>query len=192
MEKTKEKQRVVFLKGKKTVLRPFKKDTDLELVLRWINDQEVTQYLSRYLPASIKEEEEWFDNLSTRKNDLIFAVETLEGALIGSMGLHSINWKDRVANHGVIIGEKEYWSKGYGKDAHMILLDYAFNSLNLRKVCSQVISFNERSLNYHLTCGYKEEGSQLKQFYKKGQYWDLIILGLFKEEWLIKWGEYNK
>ncbi|NQV00745.1 MAG: GNAT family N-acetyltransferase [Parcubacteria group bacterium] len=187
-----EEQKVIFLKGRKSVLRPLNKETDLQSCLRWINDQDVIQYVSAYLPSSTQDEEEWFNNLQKRKEDIVLGIETLVGEFIGVTGLHNINWKDRTASHGVIVGEKKYWGRGYGTDANMVLLDYAFNTLNLRRIYSSVIAFNERSLQYHLTCGYQIEGVQRKQAYKKGKYWDVIFLGVFEEEWLLASGEYQK
>jgi len=177
-------QKIIFLKGKKSILRPLNKKTDLESCVRWVNDQEVIEYLSIYLPSSEQDEEEWFDGLQKRKNDVILGIETLKGDFIGITGLHQINWKDRTANHGVIIGEKDHWGNGCGTDSHMTLLNYAFNTLNLHKIHSSAVGFNERSINYHLTCGYQNEGRRRKQIYKKGEYWDLILFGVFKEEWL--------
>ncbi|MBI4992015.1 MAG: GNAT family N-acetyltransferase [Candidatus Harrisonbacteria bacterium] len=187
-----EKQKVVFLKGKKVILRPLNKETDLEHITRWINDHEVTQYLTIYLPTTRKNEEGWLDSLNKDKENIVLAIETLDGKFIGTMGIHQINWKDRTATTGALIGEKEYWGKGYGTDAKMLLLEYAFHTLNLRKICSVVFSFNKRSLRYSLHCGYKIEGTKRKQMFRKGRYWDEIILGLFKEEWLPIWRRYRK
>jgi RimJ/RimL family protein N-acetyltransferase len=116
----------------------------------------------------------------------------VSGKPIGTMGIHSINWKDRTATTGALIGEKEYWGKGYGTDAKMTLLDYAFNTLNLRKIMSRVYAFNGRSLAYSLHCGYRVEGRLLRQRYAYGRYWDEIILGLFKSQWLPYWEAYNE
>lgn len=185
-------KKIVFLRGKKTILRPLNKETDLNLCLQWVNDQDVIQYLSLYLPASIQDEAEWFDNLIKRKQDIILGIEIPDKGLIGTTGLHKIDWKDRTAEHGVIIGAKDCWSKGYGKDAHMTLLNYAFNTLNLRKINSSFISFNIRSRNYHLTCGYKIEGRRRKQVYRNGKYWDMVIVGLFKREWITAWKKYQE
>jgi len=185
------KKEVIFLKGRESVLRPLNKETDLQSCLRWINDQEVIQYVSMYLPSSKQNEEEWFDNLQKRKEDVVLGIEALDNAFIGITGLHNINWKDRTASHGVIIGEKDYWGRSYGTDSHMTLLDYAFNTLNLRRIYSSVIAFNKRSLQYHFTCGYQVEGTQRRQVYKKGKYWDLIFLGVFKKEWLAAHEKYQ-
>ena len=137
------------------------------------------------------QEEKWLENLAENKNDIVLGIE-VKGQLIGTMGIHKINWKDRVAITGALMGDKKYWGKGYGTDAKMALLEYAFNTLNLRKLMSSVIAYNKRSLQYSLHCGYKIEGTKRKQFFRKGEYWDEIVLGLFKEEWLPYWKKHIK
>ncbi len=184
--------KLVFLKGKKTILRPLRKATDFELCLRWINDPEVNQYLLIHFPLTEKKEEEWFDKVANDPNEVVLGIETLDGRLIGTMGLHRINSKDRTAMTGALIGEKEYWGKGFGTDAKMTLLDYAFNTLNLRKINSSVYAFNKRSLKYNLKCGYKIEGVRKKQIFRNGKYNDEILIAVFKENWLPVWKKYQR
>lgn len=192
MQKNAKKPKLVFLKGRKTILRPLRKATDFELCLRWINDPEVNQYLLIHFPLTEKKEEEWFDKLANDPNEVVLGIETLDGKLIGTMGLHRINSKDRTAMTGALVGEKEYWGKGYGTDAKMTLLDYAFNTLNLRKINSSVYAFNKRSLKYNLKCGYKIEGVRKKQIFRNGKYHDEILIAVFKESWLPLWKKYCK
>lgn len=186
------KQKIIFLKGKRIILRPMNKETDLKKCLIWVNDPEVTFFLSMIYPIDKIAEEKWFDNLSNNKNNIALAIETLKGEFIGTMGLHDINWQNRTATTGALIGEKKYWGKGYGTEAKMLMLNYAFNTLNLRKINSLVISYNQRSLRYSLHCGYEIEGRKKKEIYKNGRYWDLIQLGLFKNQWLKIWKKYQK
>lgn len=184
--------KLVFLKGKKTILRPLRKTTDFELCLRWINNPEVNQYLFVYFPVTEKKEKEWFDNFANNPKEVVLGIETPEGQLIGTMAPHNINGKDRTAMTGALIGEKEYWGKGFGMDAKMTLLDYAFNTLNLRKINSSVYAFNKRSLKYNLKCGYKIEGVRKKQIFRNGKYHDEIIIAVFKEDWRPIWKKYQK
>lgn len=186
---------IVTLRGKKTVLRPIE-EADLPLLVRWLNDQEIVQYLMRYLPVSMEEEKEWFKQLSADKStDIVFAIVPLAGTyagqLIGTMGIHRISWRDGIAFTGATIGVSEYQGKGYGADAKMNLLNYAFNTLNLRKICSMVLAFNERSLRYSARCGYKIEGRRVNQVYRNGAYHDEVLLGVFKEDWLPIWERYQ-
>jgi len=183
-------RKVVFLRGKRTSLRPIN-EKDIPLLLRWVNDPEVRQFITRIFPAMEADEREWLDRLhKDRDNDVVLMVE-VRGKPIGVMGIHGINWQTRVATTGAIIGEKSYWGKGYGTDAKMALLEYAFNTLNLRKIMSRVKAFNTRSLAYSLKCGYKVEGRLKLMHFDQGRYWDEIILGLFKDRWLTHWRTYQ-
>src|SRR3989344_1167197 len=187
-----EESKGVFLKGKSVNLRPVFK-SDLPQIVRWINDPEVRNFLNAHLPQSEQDEERWLENLSKNKDtDLVLVIETTEGRVIGLMGLHKINWRDRVAITGALIGEKEYWGKGFGSDAKITLLNYAFNVLNLRKICSGVISYNKRSLQYSIKCGYKEEGILKEHIFRNGQYWDVIQLAIFREDFISVWEEYQQ
>jgi RimJ/RimL family protein N-acetyltransferase len=190
MENT--KKRVIFIKGFKIILRPMNKETDLEKCWRWINDPEIRKNLKNFIPLNKQSEEEWFDSLSKRSDNIILGIETIDqNNLIGTMGLHKIGWKDRVATTGTLIGEKEFQNKGFGTDAKMFLLHYAFNTLNLRKICSAAWEFNERSIAYNEKCGYKIEGRKKEQIFEDGKYWDEILLAVFKKDWEAVWEKYK-
>ncbi|MEX1014852.1 MAG: GNAT family protein [Candidatus Paceibacterota bacterium] len=186
-----EKKEVVFLKGSRINLRPVL-ESDIPLLLRWINDPEVTQYLSAYLPMMEEDEREWFNSLSSKKPYDIVLTIMVDCNPIGVIGIHNVSLKDRTATTGALIGEKDCWGKGYGTEAKMILLNYAFNTLNLRKINSSVFEFNERSYAYSIKCGYKEEGVRKQQLFRNGKYWDEILLTVFKEDWIPVWEEYKK
>lgn len=184
-------EKVIFLSGHKTNLRPFSR-SDVPLLTRWINDPEVREFVLGIFPWTEKQEEDWFEKLGSSEKNIVLCIETKDGVPIGSMGIHAIDWINRVGTTGALIGEKEYWGRGFGTDAKMSLLDYAFNTLNLRKILSNVIAFNTRSLQYSKHCGYQVEGCRRKQLFKRGEYWDLIELGVFREEWLPIWQKYKE
>ena len=109
-----QKQSPAFLRGRRVILRPFGRD-DLPVLTRWINDPEVREYIGPFLPKTEIAEEEWLHKQTDNASEVILAIETVEeGRLIGSMGLHQINWKDRVAPTGAPLGEKGCWGKGDG------------------------------------------------------------------------------
>jgi RimJ/RimL family protein N-acetyltransferase len=186
----------VFLRGKKTILRPMDQEADAKVMLGWINDISVIRLTSAYLPMTLQMEREWIGKVGKDDKSIQFALEAIEPGgkriLIGAMGFNQIKWKDRVATTGAMIGNKDYWGKGYGTDAKMQLINYGFNTLNLHKLCSDVYAFNERSLKYSLTCGYQEEGRRRQHAFVDGQYVDVVHLGLFQEDWLPIWKKYQE
>ena len=175
-----------MLKGKKVVLRPVKR-TDVRYFLKWFNDPEVIQYLTLYLPMLESSEEKWIEGLSARKDDVVFVIDAVESKrgrkTIGNCGLQGIDNKDQKATFGIAIGNKNFWSNGYGTEAARLLIDYGFKELNLRRITSYVYEFNLRSKNMHLSLGFQEEGCYRKDVYKNGRFWNKIILGLLREEW---------
>lgn len=178
------KNQIAFLKGKKTILRPIER-SDAPLLTKWINDPDVRVFLKGSYPLSELAEERWIEEKLKKENDFTLGiVDTKTSKLIGTMGLHQILRIHGTALTGALIGEKSYWGKGYGSDAKMALLDWAFNTLNLRKICSRVIAFNERSYAYSKKCGYVEEARLKDHYFRNGKYYDQIILSVFREDWL--------
>lgn len=175
---------VVFLRGRRTILRPPTK-ADAAIMTRWINDPDVRQFVTTSYPISEETEATYLADVNKPDKNVFLVIE-VDGRPIGTMGLHSINLIDRTCTTGAIIGEKDCWGKGYGTDAKMALLEYAFDSLGLRKIHSSVIAYNARSLAYSLKCGYVEEGRRRQRFFKKGRHYDEILLGILRKEWAPK------
>jgi RimJ/RimL family protein N-acetyltransferase len=178
---------VVFLGGKKVYLRPLNAATDLALCQRWINDPQTRPFIgSGSIPVSAEREKQFFEETEDRKfprNIIMGIVVKATGKMIGTMGLHDINWIDRSATTGALIGDKTNRSRGYGTEAKELLLEYAFNTLNLHRINSQALSYNDASRRYSEKCGYRLEGRLRQAIYKNGRYHDLIQLGLLKSDW---------
>jgi RimJ/RimL family protein N-acetyltransferase len=175
----------IVLKGNKVTLRPVKR-ADIPNFLIWFNDPEVTQYMGRFLPLTEMEEEKWVDTLAgdnTRVNFVIEAVGTEIPKAIGTLGFHAMRSKDREATFGIGIGDKEYWSHGYGTEAASLLIKFGFEQLNLHRISSEVFGFNERSQKMHLKLGFKEEGRKRSSMFINGQYWDVVMYGILESEW---------
>ena len=176
-----------MLMGKNVILRPIKR-SDISYFLKWFNDQEVAQYLEWYLPMTEMSEEKFIEELGTTraKSDAHFVIEATAGAsakAIGICGLHGIGSKDDLAHFGIVIGEKDYWSRGYGLEAARLLINYGFEQLNLHRISSYAFAFNERSIKLHRKAGFREEGRMRQATFKNGQYHDLVQFGILREEW---------
>jgi len=177
-----------MLKGEKVILRPVKR-SDISYFLKWFNDMEVTQYLMMYLPLTEMAEEKWIEEMAggdSAGKDAHFVIETIGSDTnipVGIIGLHGINPKDHNAMFGIVIGEMDYWSKGYGAEATRLLLNYGFQQLNLHRIGSAAFAFNERSIKLHKRVGFIEEGRQRQAMFKNGEFHDIVEFGLLRDEW---------
>jgi len=174
-----------MLKGKEVTLRPIRED-DLSSFVEWFNDQEVTRYLTHYLPLTETFEKKWIEETAA-KREPVFIIEARdkEGHIvaIGACGLHKVNHKNANAELGIIIGEKDCWGRGLGCEALTLLIDYGFNFLNLHKIYSGAYKLNKRSIKLHLKLGFVPEGERKEHVFTDGQYHDLLEFGLLREDW---------
>jgi len=103
-------------------------------------------------------------------------------ALIGRSVLFNVNPVDRRAMFGILIGEKEFWGRGYGQEATRLTLDYAFNLLNLNSVALGVFAFNQRAIRAYRRVGFKEIGIQRQFRIIAGKKYDLLWMDILAEE----------
>ncbi len=167
--------------GKRIRLRAIER-SDIPSFVRWFSDPEVRQYLEMYLPMSFAQEERWFEAQLEDRDAHVLGIETLDGTLIGNVGLHAIDWKDRRAVLGIVIGEKEYWNQGYGSEAVSTLLGFAFGEMNLHRVSLRVYEYNQRAIRCYEKCGFVLEGRLRGARFHSGNYHDELIMGILQDE----------
>ena len=114
-----------------------------------------------------------------------FSIRTLiDNRLIGDVGLGEIIWNHGDTFLGIGVGDREFWGKGYGSDAMKVILRYAFTELNLRRVTLNVFEYNPRAIRCYEKVGFQHEGRVRKYLNREGRRWDLVYMGIMKEEWL--------
>jgi RimJ/RimL family protein N-acetyltransferase len=172
--------------GKRVRIRAMEPD-DLANMVRWMNDPEVTENLLIYTPLSGVDEQNWFDNMmKAPKEEHVYTIEILENGNwipVGSTGFHFVDWKNRSTEIGISIGEKKYWSLGYGRDVMKLMLRHAFKDLNLNRVYLYVFETNERAKKAYHATGFVEEGRLRQDIYKNGRYIDTFIMSVLRSEW---------
>jgi RimJ/RimL family protein N-acetyltransferase len=176
-----------FLVGDRIVLRDYRKE-DLPYMRKWVNDNEITKYLSNIFlyPHTLHDTESFLNSLlegrAGYKGFVIANKDTEE--YIGQIDLIKIDWVNRVGTLGIVIGTKENLGKGYGTEAIKLLQEFAFNKLNLHKLELEVRDFNVRAINCYKKCGFIEEGRKRESFFADGKYHDTVIMGVLKREYL--------
>ena len=95
-----------------------------------------------------------------------------------------LDYINRKATMGIVIGKKDKLGKGIGREAIGILKNFVFNSLNLNRLDLEVLEHNIRGYKCYTACGFKEEGRKRKAIFHKGSYKDLIFMSILKEEFL--------
>jgi RimJ/RimL family protein N-acetyltransferase len=176
-----------MIAGKKVRLRSIERD-DLPRYVEWFGDPEVRHHLLVWLPFSLTQEERWFESLQgrlERQEEVLLAIDTIDGVHIGNVGLHAIDWKNRNAELGIVIGEKPYWGQGYGTDAVRTMLDLAFREMNLHRVFLRVDADNARGIRCYEKVGFQHEGTLREVGFRESKYFDQHMMSILASEYEI-------
>lgn len=169
---------------------------DLSRLMRWVNDPEVTAHLGSPIsvfPFSNADESNWIAELSKSPHSerpMLIEIRSAEDAgeeavwiPIGDISFHRVDWITRSAELGIMIGEKQYWDKGYGSEAIRLMFTHGFNGLNLHRIFLGVHPDNSRAKHAYEKLGFKHDGRHRDAIYRNGRYYDLLIMSILKQEW---------
>jgi RimJ/RimL family protein N-acetyltransferase len=157
---------------------------DAELWARWETDLRVALPLGdeAYTVSTPQKALAWIEQAS-RAGDPVFTIVANEGDVpIGRCLLFGVNQVDRSAMLGILIGEAEYRGQGYGTEALRLLLDYAFNLLNLHSVMLGTFAFNVAARRCYEKAGFREIGRRRQARCIAGRWYDAILMDLLAEE----------
>lgn len=170
-----------ILEGERVRLAPITTEM-LASYVRWFADPDVIRYMSLISPPTLEQEKEWYERASKSETDLLWAVFVGE-THIGSTGLHNIDWRNRNAITGNLIGEKSQWGKGYGSEAVALRTRYAFEMLGLEKLSTHVFVENAASRRALEKAGYQGVGIARREFFRHGRWHDVWLGEVLREDW---------
>lgn len=178
-----------LLEGKKVRLLPAQPERDAPLLSRWAQNLEYMHLLDTEPPRfwSAKGTKTWMEKEleSGKQGTILLMIQPLDGEQpIGFLDLNGINWVNGDAWVGIGLGEPEYWGQGYGSDAMQVLVGYAFLQLGLHRLTLNVFEYNERAFRSYRKAGFQEEGRQREAILRDGRRWDIIFMGILRDEWL--------
>jgi RimJ/RimL family protein N-acetyltransferase len=172
--------------GERIRFRGVEKE-DLPKYVEWLNDPEVIDGLGMFLPLSMGDETRWYEktaDLEPAAKPLVIEVRDGDNwRMVGTSSFMDIDWKNRLAEVGLFIGDKSLWNKGYGTDVMRLLFKHGFGSLNLNRIWLRVHADNPRAIRAYEKAGMTHEGHYRQGVYKNGVYVDVMLMSILKSEW---------
>ena len=159
-----------------------------EAFSRWQRDSEYWRLMASEAAytSSVQVVKAWIEKNFEKDPPAFFAflIRTLQDdRLIGDIGLDAVRNGHGDTFVGIGIGERDYWGKGFGTDAMRVVLRYAFTELNLHRVSLNVFEYNPRAVRSYVKAGFRHEGRARGVLHRAGRRWDLIYMGILREEW---------
>ncbi len=177
-----------MLEGLLVDLVPFG-DRYVELEHKWRNNEawfwatvgDRPFFTESSLKRRHQEHMEWAE--SHGSHNVMFGIQTKDGKPIGDIGMNWVVPYYRLAMLGASIGEPEYWGGGYGTDALLLIVDYAFDWLDMHKVWLMTMGINARVVRQMEKVGFKLEARQREATWVDGAPADGLAYGMLREEW---------
>ncbi len=177
--------------GKRVVLKPFTagfNEGEIRRMYSWSCDESVLRWSGGSpLVMSFREFRTAFQREISRQNRhrRVFGILTRDGELIGRMGYFNIDWHRGEAELGIVIGEKEYWGKGYGTDAVRTLLHHIFTDTPLERIYLFTYVENLRAQRCFEKCGFRHIGRTHKFSLDRGSH-EEVQMEIRREQWLTQ------
>jgi UDP-4-amino-4,6-dideoxy-N-acetyl-beta-L-altrosamine N-acetyltransferase len=153
-------------------------EADLEQVLLWRNHPDVRRYMYTNHEIGFDEHRAWFAKTSNSPAASLLIYEH-HGEATGFVSITRGRCEE-VADWGFYLSPGS--EKGAGRSLGKLALDYSFAELGLHKLCGQVLGFNERSISFHKSLGFVEEGRLREQHFDGTVYHDIVCFGLLSRE----------
>lgn len=173
-----------FLETKEIALRELQRGDLAGRWYTWLNDAAVTRWQNKgILPNTREKQTAYFEAVSNSSSDVVLAIiHRKSGTHIGNVGLHRIDWVHRSAEIGIMVGEKKFWGKGYGRQAWQLMTEYAFKKLNLHRLFAWILEENLPSLKAAEASGFRKEGRIRDVLYKDGAYHAMIYMNVLEKD----------
>ena len=164
-------------------------ETRAKSEVRWQRDSEFIR-LADSDPVALNSEKKikkWSEKQAEdgfRPERYSFSVRTLaEDKYIGFLGVW-VSLIHREAWVGIGIGERDFWSKGYGTDMMKLCQQYVFMELGMERLSLGLFEYNPRALRSYEKCGFRMEGRTRQDVRREGRHHDSLWMGILREEWL--------
>lgn len=180
-----------LFKGDQIYLAPIDHEKDPEIESQWTHDPSYLRGLgsdpARPLStAQVKKRYEAIEKeVEESKNLFYFTIRSrADERLLGFTRIYWIEWSHGNGNLKLAIGDPKDRNQGFGSQALRLLLRYAFDELNLFRLSAVISADNPAALHLFEKVGFVEEVRRRKAIQRDGQTWDLIHLGLLRDEYI--------
>ncbi len=107
----------------------------------------------------------------------VFAIEDLDGNHIGNVMYYNIDERRAEAELGITIGDKNYWSQGFGTDAVQAFVRYLLTETPMRRIYLNTLDWNVRAQRSFYKAGFRTIGTTRRGFHQ-------FVTMEFRRDWL--------
>lgn len=167
------------IESERLIFKPLNTTYSSQEYVDWINDEEVNRFLESKGGYTIQMLNEYLEKAEKNKPFFWAIIIKSTNKHIGNIKIDPIDWRNRIGEYGILLGDKNSWGKGYGKEASQAIIYYCFLNLELRKITLGVVEDNAAALYLYKKLGFIQEGFLKSHAYHIGKWCNVIRMAIF-------------
>lgn len=172
------------LESERLFFKEYRKE-DAASLLYIRSHPKVSKYMDSEILKTVEDSEKRIHNMQQvfkEQNGITWAIRDKEtNTLIGDFGVWKLDRQNSRGEIGYVLNPN-YWGKGYMKESMIILINFAFNMLNLHSLEANVNPKNENSKKALLKFNFKQEAYFRENYYFDGKFLDSEIYSLLESD----------
>ena len=179
----------VIAQGRRVRLRTFSR-ADMKYLSQWADSPFVesmvgSDFLYQYKHLYHRRNDLFLDLLVRDGSQLNALIVPLEGdgtTPVGFVRLFNINLLHGYAFLETVVADPRSLRKGWGVESSRLLVAYAVDTIGIRRIEAKAYAYNKLSQNALKRNGFTQEGVLRQACFHDGQYWDIVVFGILKDE----------
>ena len=171
------------LSSKRLLLKPLSLSNLSQEYVNWLNDPDVNVYLDSGGDYTIEKLKNFLQEVED-KSILFWAIHLNHNDKhIGNIKIDPVNLKHGLCEYGILLGDKNEWGKGFAKEASLMVIEYCFKTLNLRKMTLGVVENNVNAVELYKKIGFNVEGVFKDHLFYNNQFCTTLRMALFNKNY---------
>ena len=162
--------------GERIYLRQMREE-DAPYVVKWRTDPEIRKWMFNQEELTMESHMNWFRQRS-QSNRVDFVIcNKITNECIGTLNV--INIENQRAEAGKMLGNKEYWGRGYAKEAFRLWLNYGFENLGFKKIYVRTMINNTPNIKLNEKLGFKTSEETVVSY--NNRTYDVVVMEINQE-----------
>ena len=158
-------------------------ESDLENIMRWRMDEDITRYMNTNPKLTLEGQKKWLEAIRNNP-DVSYYIIMVDGQDAGVINLTGLTNPTGELGWAYYMGEKKLRSIKTALALEMSMYDYIFDVLHKNALYSDVFTLNQGVIKLHLLCGCEIVEEKLRHVCKEDVWYDVTFMRMTRDRWL--------
>lgn len=156
--------------------------SDAAAMVEAMRVQDLQNFLFFEQEVTVERQTAYLEKILVSPHNKLFVI-LYQGRIVGTCGLHEIDWQNKNARLGIMIFSTEFRGRSLGSGALRLLIKHGFRAMGMYKLYLKVFAENTGSCTKYAHLGLQFEARLRRQYLLRGEYHDMVVMSVFDQDW---------